>query len=163
MITKRKKNSRQRGATTHGWGSRKKHRGAGNRGGRGMAGTGKRCDAKNQLALKTKGYFGKKGFTTKRTTFVTSTNVKFLNDNIHNFVAEGKAIQKGDVYTINLADIGVDKLIAKGATVKKMVVTCSAATQGAISAIEAAGGKVQISEGEAPAAEAAEEAPAKEE
>ena len=39
---KRKKNSRQRGEWTHGWGAKKKHRGAGHRGGRGNAGSGKR-------------------------------------------------------------------------------------------------------------------------
>ena len=45
-VNKRKKNSRQRGSHTHGWGAMKKHRGAGNRGGRGAAGSGKRADSK---------------------------------------------------------------------------------------------------------------------
>src|SRR3989338_2684643 len=63
-INKRKKNTRQRGKTTHGWGARKKHRGAGNRGGRGMAGSGKRADQKKPSILKEYGntYFGKFGF-----------------------------------------------------------------------------------------------------
>ena len=39
----RKKNTRQRGSHTHGWGAKKKHRGAGNRGGRGNAGSGPRA------------------------------------------------------------------------------------------------------------------------
>ena len=50
--TKRKKNTRMRAHTTHGWGSMKKRRGAGNRGGRGMAGTGKRAAQKKQTILK---------------------------------------------------------------------------------------------------------------
>ena len=54
---------RMRGTKTHGWGSKKKHRGAGNRGGRGMAGAGKRAEHKKTLILKkyTNAYFGKKG------------------------------------------------------------------------------------------------------
>ncbi len=44
--TGQKKNKRQRGLSSHGWGHKKKHRGAGNRGGKGMAGTGKRADTK---------------------------------------------------------------------------------------------------------------------
>ena len=53
-----------RAQTTHGWGSKKKHRGSGNRGGFGMAGSGKRADQKKSLILKHfgKNYYGKKGF-----------------------------------------------------------------------------------------------------
>ena len=68
-VHKRKKNSRQRGSHTHGWGAKKKHRGAGNRGGKGMAGTGKRADQKKTLitALYGHEYFGKQGITSKKT------------------------------------------------------------------------------------------------
>ena len=52
VLNKRKKNSRMRGNTTHGYGSMKKNRGAGNRGGRGMAGSGKRADQKKPTILK---------------------------------------------------------------------------------------------------------------
>jgi len=62
MKFKRKKVTKQRGSKTHGWGAMKKHRGAGNRGGRGMAGTGKRGDAKKPSIQKNKKYFGKYGF-----------------------------------------------------------------------------------------------------
>ena len=49
---KRKKNTRMRGGTTHGYGSMKKNRGAGNRGGRGNAGSGKRADSKKPKIYK---------------------------------------------------------------------------------------------------------------
>src|SRR3989338_10894572 len=66
---KRKKVSRMRGRGqgTHGWGARKKHKGSGHRGGKGMAGTGKRADQKKTLITKLygHGYFGKKGVTSK--------------------------------------------------------------------------------------------------
>ncbi len=67
---KRKKNSRIRGARTVGWGFRQKHKGHGNKGGFGKAGTGKRADHKKQSALESdpKGdYFGKQGLTSRGT------------------------------------------------------------------------------------------------
>ena len=64
IIKKRTKNSRQRAGTTHGWGSMKKHRGAGNRGGVGNAGSGKRGDSKKPSFWKKK-KFGMHGFKKK--------------------------------------------------------------------------------------------------
>ena len=68
---KRKKYSRAHGKNmgTAGWGSRKKHRSSGNRGGRGMAGSGKRADHKKTLITKLYGntYFGKQGITSRGT------------------------------------------------------------------------------------------------
>ena len=61
---KRKKHTKMRAKTTHGYGSMKKNRGAGNRGGRGMAGTGKRADQKKPSILVSgdKRYYGSFGF-----------------------------------------------------------------------------------------------------
>ena len=53
-VNKRKKNVRQRGHKTHGWGEKKKHRGKGHQGGAGMAGTGKRADSKKPSIWKDK-------------------------------------------------------------------------------------------------------------
>lgn len=66
---KRKKTSRIRGARTCGWGFRQKHKGHGNSGGQGFAGSGKRADHKKQKILESvKGaYFGKQGATSRRT------------------------------------------------------------------------------------------------
>ena len=67
MKSKRKKVNKYRGSQTHGGGAKKKRRGAGNRGGRGMAGSGKRADQKKPSILKEYGnrYFGKRGFRSK--------------------------------------------------------------------------------------------------
>ena len=46
VINKSKKKLKYRGSKTHGCGSMKKRRGAGHRGGRGAAGSGKRGDTK---------------------------------------------------------------------------------------------------------------------
>ena len=60
-LKRRKKSSRFRGSHTHGRGFKKKARGSGHRGGKGMAGSGKRGDAKKTLVLSLFGndYFGK--------------------------------------------------------------------------------------------------------
>ena len=65
VVNKRKKSTRQRAGTTHGYGSMKKHRGAGHRGGRGASGTGKRADSKKPSIWKQTDYFGKHGFKKK--------------------------------------------------------------------------------------------------
>ena len=69
-VHKRKKTTRIRGSRTFGWGFRQKHKGHGNKGGLGMAGTGKKADHKKQKAksLDKKGkYFGKQGYTSRST------------------------------------------------------------------------------------------------
>ena len=52
MIIRRKKVNKYRGSQTHGSGAKKKRRGAGNRGGRGMAGPGKIGDQKKTTNFK---------------------------------------------------------------------------------------------------------------
>ncbi|MGM5482494.1 MAG: uL15m family ribosomal protein [Nanobdellota archaeon] len=145
MLTKRKKDTKQRGYTTHGWGNRKRHRGAGNRGGRGMAGTGKRCKTRKQSILTIKRYFGKHGFKTKRRTFITSTNIQYLEDKADYLLKTNKAVEKDGFFVINLADVGVDKLLSKGKPSRKYDITCFTASKGAVEAIEGQGGKVNFS------------------
>ena len=57
VVNKLKKKVKYRGSKTHGCGSMKKRRGAGHRGGRGAAGSGKRGDAKKPSIWNEK-YFG---------------------------------------------------------------------------------------------------------
>src|SRR3989344_5304199 len=68
---KRRKSTRMHGhgMGTHGGGARKKRKGSGHRGGKGMAGSGKRADHKKTLVTKLygHGYFGKQGITSKGT------------------------------------------------------------------------------------------------
>ena len=61
VVNKSKKKLKYRGSKTHGCGSMKKRRGAGHRGGRGAAGSGKRGDAKKPSIWGGR-YFGKHGF-----------------------------------------------------------------------------------------------------
>lgn len=124
----RKKKERFRGKTTHGHGSRKKARGAGNRGGRGMAGSGKRADQKKTKVLKeNKEYFGKRGFVSKK------KKIKAIN-----LVDVGKYVKDKE---INLKEIGYDKLLGKGNGLNVKIIV-KKASEKAIEKMKKSGGEV---------------------
>lgn len=138
----RKKNSRQRGEWTHGWGAKKKHRGAGHRGGRGLAGSGKRGDAKKPRYWTDKKYFGKNGFASINPNVVTKIGVSHLDSIIDTLLESGKAKLNNDLVTVNLNDINCRKLLGTGATSKKLEITVEMASARAIEKIQKAGGSV---------------------
>ena len=136
MITKRKKVTRQRGSKTHGWGSMKKHRGAGNRGGRGMAGTGKRADQMKPSIINNYGlqnYFGKHGF--KRPQHKIE-KYRTINVGDLNFNRE----------EINLQEEGYEKLLGKGKPNKKYYIKVKFCSQKAKEKIKRIGGEVSLIE-----------------
>ena len=151
---KQKKIVRRRGGKTHGWGSMKKHRGAGNRGGRGNAGSGKRADQKKPMYWNDKkpvgskkygkSYFGKHGFNSIHEFDLQKINVQDLDARLPGFVAEKLAQKTGDTYTIDLKTLGIGKLLGTGTITKKVKVTVDAASAGAIEKVTAAGGSVSI-------------------
>jgi large subunit ribosomal protein L15 len=144
MQAKRKKRSRIRAAkVTAGHGHKKKNRGAGNRGGRGMAGTGKRGTAKLMKLTGGKKYLGIGGFTSIKTK-VISTNLFDLQKNLNSFVENGLVSKSNDTYTINLETLKYEKLLSKGPVTNKLNITVKFATPNAISKVEKAGGKVEL-------------------
>jgi len=143
MDYKRKKKVKQRGTKTHGWGAMKKHRGAGSRGGRGMAGTGKRGDANKPRIWKDKKYFGKHGFTSKGYG-VPSINVSDIEKDIDEFIKKGLAKDEKGVFVVNLADLGYEKLLGKNKVTKKFKITALKATKKAIEKVKNSNGEVII-------------------
>ncbi|MFH1063459.1 MAG: uL15m family ribosomal protein [Candidatus Woesearchaeota archaeon] len=145
VVHKRKKNTRNAALTTHGWGSMKKHRGAGHRGGRGRAGSGKRGDQKKPLYWKDKDYFGKNGFTSKTRVIESVTiNIKTLEDRAEALVSKGLMKSENGIYVVNLADIGYNKLLSTGNVTKKFNITVENATAKAIDKIKNVGGNVTV-------------------
>jgi len=136
MRFKRKKQSRLRGSKTHGWGSMKKHRGAGNRGGRGNAGTGKRADQKKPTIIKmygkTENYFGSHGF--KRPQQILHS-IKTLNVS---------ALDRFETQTLDLTAQGYDKLLGAGTVSKAYTLTIASCSLRAKEKIEKAGGKIIV-------------------
>lgn len=141
MSKRRKKKNKYRGSHTHGGGSKKKRRGAGNRGGRGNAGSGKKGDSKKPSYWKDKDYFGKKGHK-RQSPRKTTINLNHLDTIIDGLVNNGKAKLEKDTYKINLKDIGIEKLLGSGFTEKKLEITTKHVSEKAKNRVEEAGGKV---------------------
>lgn len=139
---KRKKISRARGTHTHGGGSKKKRRGAGNRGGRGNAGSGKRGDAKKPSNWKNKKVFGKNGFKTRNKGRIRNVDIKLIEDKIQKLILDKKAKLEGDSYIIDLVDLGYNKLLSSGTPKLKMKITAEYASGKAVEKISNSGGEV---------------------
>lgn len=147
VVHKRKKNTRMRGQTTYGYGAKKKHRGAGNRGGKGMAGTGKRADQKKPTILKLYGnaYYGKHGFhrPTAVKRIIHALTLEHLNLHLDKYTTQGLVTKQGDTYIIDLAKLGYQKLLGKGALTHKIKITADAITEKAAAKIQNAGGSIE--------------------
>ena len=143
---KRKKVERQRGRNSHGWGAKKKHRGAGHRGGRGMAGSGKRADQKKPTILKLYGnaYYGKRGFhrPQKMIEHITCMNVGELQKKLDFYVQHKIITKEKDVYVVDLATLGYQKLLGGGVLHAKLKVTADAVSSVAAKKVEEKGGVI---------------------
>ena len=142
VINKRKKLSRYRASKTHGCGSMKKRRGAGNRGGRGNAGTGKRGDAKKPCIWKNSEYFGKMGFKIKGAKKINCVTTSYLNENCDNLLLNKKIKKENDFYVVDLKDLGFNKLLSKGKLTKKFKIKVESASKKVIETVKKSGGEV---------------------
>ena len=119
----------------------KKGRGAGLRGGRGNAG----CHKTKRIMYERVGrVWGAHGF--KRPQSVVkannSINLKAIEENSEAWIAEGIATKKGKVVSVDLGEMGYDKLLGNGSTNQSYKITISAASAKAVEKIEAAGEEI---------------------
>ena len=151
-VHKRKKDTRQRGSKTHGWGSMKKHRGAGNRGGRGMAGSGKRGDAKKPSIWKNKRYFGKYGFHKQGIVKkINPVNLSYFEEKAEKLLADKLITKEADRYIIDAAKLGFNKVLGCVKLTKKFKITAKSFSKKAVEKIKAAGGEaVELKKEETP-------------
>lgn len=141
-FNKRKKNTRQRGYKTHGWGAKKKHRGKGHQGGAGMAGSGKRADSKKPSLWKER-YFGKFGFVSKtQKVKINPVNVSYIEEHINKFVLQGLAKRENNVYSVELGKLGFNKLLGDGNLSMKFKIKTPYASKSAVEKVKEAGGEV---------------------
>lgn len=132
-VHKRKKTTRIRGSRTFGWGFRQKHKGHGNKGGFGMAGTGKKADHKKQVARsldKNSKYFGKQGYTSRSTKKDKTKRINLIDIQNNFFNKKTKQIELKDY-----------KILGNGSGFKAEIIAKSA-TSSAIEKMEKAGGKI---------------------
>ncbi|SIR28019.1 LSU ribosomal protein L15P [Haladaptatus litoreus] len=142
------KKRRQRGSRTHGGGTHKNRRGAGNRGGRGRAGRAKH-EFHNYEPL------GKHGFKrpedAKET--VLTVSVQKLDEDAMLFAAEGIAEETDDGYEIDARDVVDDawdadavKVLGGGQVRNSLDVTADAFSASAVELIEEADGDAVLSD-----------------
>lgn len=139
MVSRTRK---MRGSRTHGRG--KKHgRGAGGRGGTGMAGLHKH---KFKWMIKyDPEHFGRHGFT--RHAQMRETNVIDLEDlvrRIGEFEAAGHAKKDDSRIDVNLTAAGFDKLLGSGRVAIALRITVAQASEAAVAKVAEAGGEVVL-------------------
>ena len=127
----RKKFSRMRGSKTHGWGMKKKHRGAGSRGGRGKAG---RFRHKKSWVLRYEpDYYGKRGF---KTPIEVKKDIKTITLKDLDILA--KKLNKAEV---DVSELGYDKVLSTGKLTQALTIKANKIVKKAKEKIEKAGGK----------------------
>jgi len=118
----KQKTKKFRGSRTCGGGTHKNRRGGGSRGGRGNAGT---CKHHSVRAMQRGISFGKHGF--KRPLSITADNVIVnigeIDESIEQLVTDGFAEKKGNAFHIDLANIGIDKVLGNGKVTKPLFIT----------------------------------------
>ena len=148
MAEKKRKNVGMRGSRTHGYGSHKKHRGAGSRGGRGMAGA--KRHMKTWFIKNNPGHLGKRGFKSleqrKMKRGVKAINVRDLES-----LAAGKK-------ELDMGKLGYDKVIGGGTIKVALSVKAGYFTPKAREKIEQAKGKAIGGSAETEAATGTDEA-----
>ena len=129
-LKKRNKRSRARGDRTLGY-AMKKHKGSGNRGGKGMAGTGKRADHRKSWVIKNQfPYFGKQG--------MTSRSTKKKVNKVINLWQIAEKYKSGELKLLDCTILGDGEISGK------YIITAKSVSKSAREKIEKAGGKVIV-------------------
>ena len=119
----------------------KKGRGAGLRGGRGNAG----CHKTKRIMYERVGrVWGAHGFKRPQTVVMANNaiNLKVIEESAAEWVNQGNASKKGKIVSIDLKEMGYDKLLGTGVPSQAYKITINAASAKAVEKVEAAGGEV---------------------
>lgn len=142
------KKRRQRGTRTHGGGTQKNRRGAGNRGGRGRAGR-KKHEFHNYESV------GKHGFTRPPKTQLTIAEVDLrrIDEDVVLWVEDGLAQETDDGYRIDARDVAADadaadvvKVLGSGPLQHTLTIVADDFSATAIDGIDAAGGEAIVTD-----------------
>lgn len=137
----KQKTKKFRGSRTCGGGTHKNRRGGGSRGGRGNAGT---CKHHFVRSMQRGLSFGRHGF--KRPLSIvadkTIVNVGELDEAVEQLVADGFAEKKGEAIHIDLANLGIEKVLGNGKVTKPLFITAHEFSSAAKQKIESAKGQV---------------------
>ncbi|NLZ30570.1 MAG: 50S ribosomal protein L15 [Methanomicrobiales archaeon] len=135
------KRSKYRGSRTCGGGTHKNRRGAGNRGGRGRAG--QRDHRFSHFYLKGEVSNGKHGFVSKTSVPVSALDIGAIDQMVEALLQEGLAAQEGDLITLDVAELGVDKVLGGGRVTRRLNISAQAFSERARAKIEEMGGQAK--------------------
>lgn len=142
-LHKRRKVTRHPGNKTHGRGRKNRTRGLGNRGGKGMSGTGKRGDQKKTLVIHLYGndYFGtvRRGAGLREKKKMLSISLQTIIHQLPRFLKEGVAKESKGSYELDLKSY---KIIGDDAHGMKLTIHARAASAGANAAVAKEGGSI---------------------
>lgn len=131
--------SKYRGSKTCGGGTHKNRRGAGNRGGRGRAGH--RDHRLTHYLLANQIHNGKHGFTSVSKVEVPVLDVGDIDQMIEFLVQVGIAEESEGLIVLDLAEIGIEKVLGGGRVTHALKISAAAFSTQAKEKIEAAGGQ----------------------
>ena len=140
VVRRRRKILKQRGRGS-GYGSSKKHRGSGSRGGVGLAGLHKH---KRMTAIKyMPDHFGKKGFKRPQKVLVDikTINLKELDSKVEELLDQNKITKSKEGIKVNLKELGYDKLLGTGKVNHPLIVEAKSFSKIAIKKLEENKGK----------------------
>lgn len=141
MAHKSRKIRKKRGTRTCGAGHHNKNRGAGNKGGRGMAGGHK---GKWTWIIKYKpNHFGRSGFDVPKAVKneYNSINIGDIDENIDRLVKEGLAKKAKGKISIDVTNLDCEKVLGRGKVSNALSVRAHSFSESAVKKIEASGGE----------------------
>jgi large subunit ribosomal protein L15 len=141
VVRRTKKILKRRGNRSPGFGSQKKHRGSGSRGGTGKAGLHKH---KRMSGLKYyPDNFGKSGFKRPLDAVRRPTTIKLgeLDQMVDDLFNEKRVMKEKGLYLVDLPSLGYDKLLGNGRVTHKMLVQAKHFSSIALKKLEEAGCK----------------------
>ena len=140
MATRHRKVRKRRGSRTHGWGQIGQHRKTGSKGGRGA--TGRHKHKWTWVLRYQPDYFGKKGFYRPNRGEVRAVNLLQLSTIAERLEREGAAEEAEGRLVVDLASMGVGKLVAGGKVSRPLRVVVERWTKQAEERIREAGGEL---------------------
>jgi len=142
MVVRRERRIRKLRGRKSGFGSHKKHKGGGSRGGRGISGLHK---SKVMRMIKYfPDHYGKHGMSSVKVTKIRTVNLKDLDSNIEQFLKEKKVVKEQDGIKIKLSDLGYDKLLGSGKVNHPLIIEAKYFSKNAIKKLEEAKGKAIV-------------------
>ena len=140
-----KKINKLRGQRSAGYGFSAGHRASGQRGGKGMAGSKKHHYIK--VMQENPRYFGKWGFKRPQKVVdnLVAVNVGDIDEAADRLVEQGVATMTGKRYTIDVAKLGIDRILGSGKVTRKLnLVGVKAITPRAREKVTGIGGTIDL-------------------